>query len=487
MRDSEGGGSVVASSVGWRSTLPDQIYPDDSSIPSSLGTNRDDFSVRPSKFQIAEESATYDGPEAWATRNVLENLKDYFELYVFPSSLQSMTKVQTEVEEDEYCSDRWEHVVLKYPRIQLWPDDRRELEMSSPSIASVARNPSFENDRWFQYETFVRIWEEDIIPCGRAALHRLPPNRRPRLSFHGDQLYVAGVPDPYAECRKVYLCLSSVALYVIVKADDVMTRLEEKGLKKKFPNPISEGATFEDAPWPHAVARHRFVELQTVTIGFEFQRLTLQFTNPTSRKADPFVYVFLTSNKKVTVKMLQEIQKLAKEGKPETIDLSADATPVAIENDSQDVMDALQVAVSPDVVGTIFHYQIVQQRWKHGEGRGTVRRVCVVTDTKLFLMDEDYHADSHKPLNQPATGMASLKNKQHGLDFAKVSYRLVDQAPLNQVTEVQAAGADPKAITIMIKPQGRLSRTHRWRLICRDSVGAERLVEDVRKAMAMLE
>lgn len=486
-----GGGSIYSSSNGLRSALPEQIYSDDCSVLSSLGTNRDDFPVRTNKFQLAEENATYDGPEAWTNRNVLENLKDYFQLYVFPSSIKSLAEVQ---DDDGGGIDDWQQVASKYPRIQLYPDDRRGMHLPSPSnvlAPTTQGSSSHEIDDWtlLKRESFVSVWEEDVVPCGKSSLRRLAPNRRIRLGFHGDQLYIGGVPDPYAECRKVHLCLSSAAFYIIVKSDDVAKKVEEKGLLKKFPNAIPDDATFEDAPWPHAVARHTYQDLQALIIGFEFQRLTLQFVNPLSRKADPFVYILLTSNKKQTVKLLQQLQKLAKDATPEAIDLNSDAdtTRVAIENDSQDVMDAIQVAVSPAVIDVILHYQIVQQRWKHGEGRGMVRRVCVVTDTKLFLMNEDYAADSHKPLDPPTTGAGVKKKKRNGMDLAKVSYRLVDEAALQQVIEVQAAGADPKAITIMIKPQGRLARTHRWRLVCRDNVGAERLVEDVRKAMAMLE
>ena len=73
-----------------------------------------------------------------------------------------------------------------------------------------------------------------------------------------------------------------------------------------------------------------------------------------------------------------------------------------------------------------------------------------------------------------------------GDKMGEVQHRKVDGADLKQVTEVQAAGADPRAITIIISPLSTLSRTHRWRLICRDREGAERLVEDVRKALEMV-
>jgi hypothetical protein len=144
---------------------------------------------------------------------------------------------------------------------------------------------------------------------------------------------------------------------------------------------------------------------------------------------------------------------------------------IHIDNDDRTVLDALSSAVAPDVVSVVYHYQIVQQRWKHGE-RGTVRRVCVVTDTKIFLVDEDYAGDG--------SGSLDLGSRKMG----DVNFRIVDEATLKQVAEVQAAGADPKAITLVINPLSRLSRTHRWRLVCRDREGAERLVDDVRKAVA---
>lgn len=468
-------------SVGFRSSaLPEQIYPDDFSVPSSLGTNRDDFPSRASKFQIAEENAAYDGPERCRKSNVLENLELYFSTYVFPSHDIAASQDTDETVDDEDYED-WHMVALRYPRIQLWPEDRPRLQSIAPS-SRVPPVATPDIGEWTSTrERFVRVWEEDVIPCGKPALRRLYPNRRARLGFHGDHLYSGGVPDAYAECRKVFMCLSSAALYIICRSDNVTKKHDEKGIKKRFPNPIPEGSIFDDAPWPHAVARHSFQELEAITIGFEFQRLTLRFSNPTTRKADPYVYVLLTCNKTETVNLLQEIQRLAKETNRDAIDLVSDGAGVTIDNDSQLVFDALQSAVAPELVGTILHYQIVQQRWRHGEDRGTVRRACIVTDTKLFLVDEDYDLDGHKPLDATTPG-ATTK-----LTLGHISYTVVDQATLPQVAEVQAAGADPKAITIVINPLSRLSRTHRWRLVCRDSVGAERLVENVRKAMSMSE
>lgn len=146
---------------------------------------------------------------------------------------------------------------------------------------------------------------------------------------------------------------------------------------------------------------------------------------------------------------------------------------VVIENDSNLVFDGLNnlIETTDQTLGTVIHFQIVQQRWNRGN-RGTVRRVCVITDTRIMLLDEDYIADGHDLSTITVAGEK----------MAEVRYSLVDQAVLSLVSQVQAANTDPLCITIIIKPSA-LSRTHRWRLVCRDREGAERLVEDARKAL----
>jgi hypothetical protein len=454
------------SSIRLGTTLPEHVWKDDSSVLSSLGGSRDDFAINGySKFQLAEENSLYDGPESCREMKVVENLKLYFESFVFPTSVPDVP--QAVLEEMQVDDDDWQAISLYHPRIQLWPDDRRWLENAID--ADTGQIADWTTNR----ERFVRLWEEDLIPCGKPALRRLPPNRRIRLGFHGEKLFEGANLDAYAECRKVVLCLSSKAFYVIVGEDDVTASHQQQAKKRRFPLPLDKDLSFRDAPWPHSVARHSLLDLEAVCIGFEFQRLTLRFRNPILRSSDPFVYTLLTSNKKSTVSILQEVQSLYKDlSECASIRSSKKSVTLAIENDSNHVFDALNLAVSPDPVGTIIHYQIVQQQWKHGD-RGTVRRICVVSDTKILLLDEDYTADGHR--------LNTITVK--GDHMADVSYRIVDEGLLKQISEVQAAGSDPKAITIIISPLSSLSRTHRWRLVCRDREGAERLVDDVRKAL----
>jgi len=392
---------------------------------------------------------------------------------------------QSVLEEMEGNEDDWQLTTLYHPRIQLWPDDRRLLERKRMISASTMIDSA---DWTANRERFLRVWEEDIVPCGKPALRRLQPNRRIRLGFHGDKLFEDADINAYSECRKVLLCLSSEAFYVMTEKDDVTIGYQQQAKKRRFPLPIDRGDRFRDAPWPHAVARHSLGDLQAICIGFEFQRLTLRFKNtsqlPTS--SDPFVYVLLTGDKRSTVRIFQEIQKLAKDlqenngitniGSSSLNNKKNSANSIVIENDSHLVLDGLNNLIESSgdqqqTIGTIMHFQIVQQRWNRGN-RGTVRRVCVVTDTRIMLLDEDYTADGHD--------LSTVTVK--GDKMAEVKYRLVDQATLSLVSQVQAANTDPCSITIIIKPS-TLSRTHRWRLICRDREGAERLVEDARKAL----
>jgi hypothetical protein len=446
------------------SSLPEHVWQDDISVPSSLD-NREDF-PKLNKFQLAEENSEFDGPVPYKGFPVLSNVELYFSSFIFPSS---MPNIPQSLYEELVADDNWQMVSLRYPRIQLWPEDRRWLETASTTVSRQISELIANRERFF------RVWEEEILPCGKPALRRLSPNRNARLGFHGDLLFLDGNPDPYSACRNVILCLSTSAFYIIVGSDKVTSKPQDK--KKKFPLPLPSDSFFRDAPWPHAVARHSFQDLQGITIGFGFQRLTLRFSNPAIRNTDPFTYVLLTSNKMQTISLLQDFQRCVKEAheSPNTsLSNNEEEESLSIENDDRVVLDALAAAVAPETVGLVLHYQVLHQKWKHGD-RGTIRRVCVVTDTKMFLLDEDYIGDGSKPL-----GINSRK-------IGDVTYKTVDEATLPQISEVQGAGADPKAITIVINPLSRLSRTRRWRLICRDSEGAERLVEDVRKAIALEE
>lgn len=450
-------------------SFSDHQFQDDFSVPSSLGGNLRDDSPTVSKkkaFRLAEENSSYEGPFSYASLSVRENLELYFRIFVFPHDTKS-----------DYESPRagrtpddfeWLQVLQHYPRIQLWPVDRkaREEAMRKELQGQFTVTPSAAPQ-----ETFRRVWKEQVIACGKGALRRLTPSRSARYGFHGELLWSAAessrmTPEVVVECRESICCFSSTCFYVMVDHDSVTKKV--KDFKKPFPKPISRIAKFSDAKWPHALACHPFASLIRVTIGFGFQRLSLTFSDPTC--SDGFTYILLTSNKLKTVELLKDVQELSN-ATTDTL-FGSQSSSIVIENDDPYVLDAVSAAVAPDPIGVMLYYQIVQQRWKHGD-RGTARRVCVVTDTKLFLLDEDYVGD----------GSDSLDSDE-ARTIGRSRNRLVDSADLGQVSQIQGANNDPKSITIIMKAQSSFTRAHTWRLLCRDGRGAEKLVEEVRRAVA---
>jgi hypothetical protein len=94
-----------------------------------------------------------------------------------------------------------------------------------------------------------------------------------------------------------------------------------------------------------------------------------------------------------------------------------------------------------------------------------------VTDSQIYLLDEDYVGDGSESFEAGAR------------QLGEVCFKLVDSAEIEQVSEVQAGLDDPNSVTILIRPLSKLQRYHRWRLVCHDREGAERLIEDLRKAI----
>jgi hypothetical protein len=419
-------------------------------------------------FQTAEQNSNYTGPKAYARLLIRENLELYFRLFVFaatssPSEEAAIIALFRGDEHEERRESALERF-QQHPRIQVWPLDRTRRDEETNKTP-----PGNFVDHLQPRETFCRVWKEKIVACGKAALRRLTPSRSARYGFHGELLWSAAEsshmkPEIVVECRDTICCFSDTCFYIIVDHDVVTSKAKDQ--KREFPIPIPDKACFKDAKWPHALACHSFQALTEITIGFGFQRLTLHFTDPSS--AEGFVYIMLTSNKLETVALLKELQDLRSSAHDAMLG-KKEAAPIRIENDDPHVLNAIAIAVAPDPVGVVLHYQILHQRWKSG-GRGAVRRVCVVTDTKVFLLDEDYIGDGSESLDSPV-----------GRRIGQSRNRVVDSADLLQIVQLQAADADPNAITIVIK-SSVLKRLHNWRLLCRDGEGAEKLVEAVRKA-----
>ena len=467
---------------------------DNVSLPSGIDSNiaspaeKSTVSDRPSRhemFRQAEVNSKYVGPKTYQHLLIRDNLELYFRLFVFSTIAQApSSKAQSDEEEES-----WSVNIQGYPRIQLWPVDRKkQVESYKRREAQVGQFHLLERKYGEQYEVFHRVWREKVIGCGKSALQRLTPNRVARFGFHGELLW-SNVdasqisPDATVECREAICCLSDVSFYIIVDHDTVTCK-PKKESKKDFPLPILESAMFKDAKWPHALVCHSLEQLRAITIGFGFQRLILHFEDCNKL----YVYVLLTCNKLETIALLKLFQDLTSTDADLLVSSPSNQIPgIQIDNDDPLVLDSLAAAVSPDIVGVVLHYQVLQQKWKSG-GRGTVRRVCVVTDSKVFLLDEDYTGNGSGTVDVDCTnGKNSLGTGTPRNELGRCRHRLVDSADLDQIEYVESDDADPKSVTIVMKPLTRLTRRRNWRLVCRDSrQGAERLVEDIRKAVSLL-
>eukprot|EP00522_Entomoneis_paludosa_P018184 CAMPEP_0172448052 /NCGR_PEP_ID=MMETSP1065-20121228/7151_1 /TAXON_ID=265537 /ORGANISM="Amphiprora paludosa, Strain CCMP125" /LENGTH=484 /DNA_ID=CAMNT_0013199439 /DNA_START=33 /DNA_END=1487 /DNA_ORIENTATION=- len=438
------------------------------------------------KYLLAEKNASFLGPHIYKQISILDNLDIYFQLFVFSTAVETHLSGNPLLGSLDPEETAWQHVLESYPRIQLWPVDRRIQEQEANSNMGP-RGPSTE-------EEFRRVWRERIVGCGRPALKRLTPTCTPRLGFHGEFVWPAssssttsttassapkGRPEGVVVARQAILCCSNAAFYIILDyVEPKKTAQPTKPPRNSFPKAIPPDACFAEAVWPHALARHPWKHLQNISIGFNFQRLTLRFRNPDHDfvSQEEYCYILLTSSKLETVALLKELQDVT-DGVSVAMDTPTSNQPsrnVVIENDDPIVLDALADAVG-NVLGAVLHFQILHQYWKKGE-RGTVRRLCLVTDSKIYLFDEDYFGDGAR-----AEEMMLQKRQSWGQPI----YRVVDEADLTQIVSVEGASLDPCALTIAIRPTSRLYRTHNWRLLCRGREGAERLIDDVRKAMSM--
>jgi hypothetical protein len=395
--------------------------------------------IQPLDFQAAEENAQYDGPSDYSLLFVSRDLDLYFDSYVFPS------------DSDGGESESRQDVIA--PRIQMYKFDRDAL------INSRKRDQELNPMGGDVCERYLGVWREGVLACGSYARKRLVPVQLRKRGFHGDIIMRGGKEEVVSDSRRYILCLSDNALYFIV--DDEFSPRRDNS-KRTFPSRISPNATFGDAQWPHAVMRHSLDSLKRIVIGFQFQRLTLQFfvSNGVSSSSFEYTYVILTSNKAHTVSLLQKLQSCIMS------DTQADAGFV-IENDDKIFLDGL----GADSSEVVLHYQILHQLWKTGNKEAS-RRSFVLTDSKIYLLDEIYCGDG--------TNISNEKNRR--MKLGDISLAIIDEAKLSKVTEVRAANEDPRMITLVILPSNKLKRSHRWRLVCNDGESAERLIDDVRNA-----
>ena len=406
-------------------------------------------------FGAMEQSSIFDGPLAYENFYIANLFELYFRSYVFPSSSHNESIDLY----DELSS------FTKLPRIQIYQTDRDLMMWTlSKSTTNAMVNVA---DYLLLEEKLVRVSKEEVLPCGNASIARISPPEKNCRGFHGELLYQGLNPLKTIDSLKLILCVSNRALYII---PDFQQNVDKR---KGFPSGIPTNAQFKDAVWPHALSRHPLKYLRKIVIGFSFQHLRLSFMLPGLRDehfATPdnlcYNYLILTRDKKRTIELLQSIQSASKDD----VSLVDQNHQISIENNDRIFLDAIGTALEPKPFGgVVINYQIVQQMWLHGD-REPVRRSVVLTDEQIILFDENFDDDS----------LFSYVDNDMKKKYS--SLKVVDIAELNNILEICAASEDPRQITLVIRAPSRMRRSHRWRLICKDGINAEGLIDDVRKA-----
>lgn len=419
----------------------EQAYRENVAGGAALNNNNvttEETSPKAIDYDAEELNAVYDGPSDYRSIFVSSDLDLYFDSFVFPRE-----------SDDESQDDALQNDLPMPPRIQLFKFDRKSLDATSTTREDVS-------------ERYVGVWKEDVLACGTFARSRVQPISMLKRGFHGENIVRSGKDVLVSESRKILVCLTDSALYLIVDDDVAPKQKKSESVKRAFPSRIPKGATFGDAFWPHALVRHSLDCLVGITIGFQFQRLILRFSvSNTNGMTIEYSYVLLTSNKLHTISLLQKLQAQNSDSQTR----SPEKEPILIENDDKTFLDALGARTDE----VVLHYQILRQVWKRGD-REAARRSFVLTDSTIYLLDETYDGDGSNP-------------DQNVRRLGDILLASIDSATLNRVAEVRAANEDPCLITLVIQPLNKLKRAHRWRLLCNDGEGAERLIDDVRRAI----
>eukprot|EP00559_Dactyliosolen_fragilissimus_P007129 CAMPEP_0184860908 /NCGR_PEP_ID=MMETSP0580-20130426/5699_1 /TAXON_ID=1118495 /ORGANISM="Dactyliosolen fragilissimus" /LENGTH=1779 /DNA_ID=CAMNT_0027358181 /DNA_START=215 /DNA_END=5554 /DNA_ORIENTATION=+ len=425
-------------------------------------------------FGSAEKDSIYDGSKGYENLFVADYLEVYLQNFIFPCTGQCDT---FDLEINLNNKNNLNH----FPRIQLYQSDRELMMLTLLTRKSSTKKSLLPSDE-ASIEKFIAVSIEDLLPCGLAATARISPVNTNLKGFHGEFVYDGSLPMMISDAQKIIFCISDTAVYFIPSNLQSHEKEDSKFVTRSFPSIIPKGARFKDGYWLHALARHPLKFLRKITIGFGFQRLMLRFKLPGLRdelymqpesemmSSSDYTYILFTCNKHRTIELLQILQLTSKNASP------GGSHSIIIENDDAIFLDSLSSSLGPNIFdGAVIQYQILHQRWLKGN-REPVRRACVLTQDHLFLLSEFYRGDM---------STSAYESDEIG-HVGDLSMHPIDFTHLKNITEICGAHEDPRFITIVIKAPSRIKRNHNWRLLCHDGESAEKLVEEVRKATALI-
>ncbi|GMI01885.1 hypothetical protein TrST_g10450 [Triparma strigata] len=356
---------------------------------------------------------------------------------------------ETESQEGDYVADFQLKNMLIEENLSLYFREQVFSDKRVLPYLSIGDDGAAEVEEAGGGEKFISLWCEDILPCGPKAREKLGEKEGPNRGFHGE--VKEGKESSAREGTNCVICVSDKAFYIVLKDENLSGK-------------------FSDAPRPSCLARHPLENVSRCSIGFFFQRLVISFLG--SGGLEGCVYNVLTSSKLVCYDILKVLTPLANEVR------SAGGGKVKIDNDDKSWLNNFH-GVARGISVNVVMYRIVRQQWKSGN-REPVRRALVITDTHVFLIDESYVGDGSE-LGGRGAGNGGGGGVEEGCGDVKLS--MVDVDLLKNVTEVRPADEDPKQITLVFKQKSVVQRSHKWRIVCRDGLNAEKIVEAVRQGI----
>jgi len=248
---------------------------------------------------------------------------------------------------------------------------------------------------------------------------------------------------------------------------------------------LNASIKFCDAPLLEVISMHALASLsqmwlyfglQRCMLGFEhvaFPAVSAQVAGPHSAggtKSELYQYMILPRNKSKTHPLVTQVPQAANALRLRGSDLSAEESKrlkVKIFNADSQLFSAVTSisasrgnSKSSGETNTarhvdVCHYQMLHQLWR--KNCACAPRTVIITDTLLFLCDEDYQS-------------------------TEVQLTVLDSASTADIFKVKAE-SDPLNVTVVFRPSSVLGITYRkWRLRAPDLASAQKMTAELLKA-----
>ncbi|CAM9208838.1 unnamed protein product [Chrysoparadoxa australica] len=303
------------------------------------------------------------------------------------------------------------------------------------------------------------------------------------------------------------LAAGEVSVALVVTEASVYV-IDEEGLRA--------GGTFGDAPRPCMLSRLSLAGLARIVIGFEFQKLRLEFEpSPGSCPCSLHSLVVMTRSRSRSYTLLSLLESLANKAR------GARTPPVAIENEDAALLERIGRLPDQGHTAAVLSYSCLFQKWPLRPWV-LAPRTLVVTTERVWLLDEDHgelwgllnptpqaqlaataaasqggammstpprarRGSRPSPVMSPIFTVGPADQEDKGGDGADkqhvaASFHCLDSSPVSDLVEVKVGIEQPAQFTVVFRSGGVMGgwRRKEWSLQSRTRGGAEKTVEQLR-------